>query len=211
MPLMPRNPDDSIPTRQSLLARMKNWDDQKSWQDFFNTYWRLIYSVALQAGLPHADAQEVVQETVICVARKMGEFKTDARFGSFRSWLLLITKRRIADQFRKRSRFIQQTPGAKDTSRTATVERVPDPANFDLETAWNEEWERNLMDVAMERVKLMVSPRQYLIFHQQVVKQWPARKVADTYGLNLAQVYMAKYRVSGLIKKELRKLKRSTP
>jgi hypothetical protein len=31
-----------IPTRYSLLSRLQNWDDQDSWKDFFDTYWRLI-------------------------------------------------------------------------------------------------------------------------------------------------------------------------
>jgi len=60
----------------------------------------------------------------------------------------------------------------------------------------------------MDNVKRQASPRQYLIFHQQVINQWPARKVAQKYDINLAQVYMAKYRISGLIKKEVRNLKR---
>jgi RNA polymerase sigma-70 factor (ECF subfamily) len=94
--------DEFIPTRASLLGRLKNWDDQESWQDFFNTHWRLIYSVALKAGLPDADAQDVVQDTVLTVAKKIGEFKSDPTIGSFKGWLMLITRRRIADQFEKR-------------------------------------------------------------------------------------------------------------
>jgi len=35
-------PADSIPTRSSLLGRLKDWEDQESWRDFFETYWRLI-------------------------------------------------------------------------------------------------------------------------------------------------------------------------
>src|SRR5713226_9379094 len=97
--------DDSIPTRQSLLERMKDWQDHDSWQDFFNTYWRLIYNVAVHAGLTDVEAQEVVQETVISVAKKIGEYKADPSFGSFKSWLMLITRRRIADEFRKRRRL----------------------------------------------------------------------------------------------------------
>ena len=54
-----------IPTRRSLLSRLKDWDNQDSWRDFFNTYWRLIYEFAAKAGLDDADAQDVVQETVI--------------------------------------------------------------------------------------------------------------------------------------------------
>src|SRR5258708_28438322 len=93
---------DPIPTRHSLLDGLKNWGDQTSWQDFFDTYWRLIYNVAVKAGLTDTEAQEVVQETVIAVARKIPEFKADPAHGSFSAWLMHTTRWRIADQFRKR-------------------------------------------------------------------------------------------------------------
>src|SRR5215471_21477457 len=99
---MPYPDAESILTRQSLLARMRNWSDQVSWQQFFNTYWRLIYGVATQAGLSATEAEDVVQETVLAVAKRIGQFKNDPALGSFKSWLMLITRRRIADQFRKR-------------------------------------------------------------------------------------------------------------
>ena len=62
------NPEATIATRASLLVRLKDREDQASWQEFFDTYWRLIYSVATKAGLNDAEAQDVVQETVISVA-----------------------------------------------------------------------------------------------------------------------------------------------
>jgi len=61
--------EDTISTRYSLLSRLEDRGDQDSWRDFFNTYWRFIYSVALKSGLTEAEAQDVVQETVISVAR----------------------------------------------------------------------------------------------------------------------------------------------
>jgi len=208
---MPSAPTDSIPTRQSLLARMKDWDDQKSWQDFFNTYWRLIYAVALQAGLNASEAEEVVQETVLVVARKIADFKNDPAFGSFKSWLMVITRRRIADQFRRRPPVTESTHRRPDgTTRTGTIERVPDPASLQLDHIWEEQWEKNLFSVAMENVKNRVSPKQFLLFQEQVLKELPAPKVAQKYDLNLAQVYMARYRVSRLLKKELRKLRQKT-
>lgn len=208
---MPNTPADSIPTRQSLLARMKDWSDQTSWQDFFHTYWRLIYGVALQAGLDATQAEEVVQETVISVAKKIGEFKNDPARGSFKSWLMLITRRRIADQFRKRPPpAAHSSPASDDTTRTSTVDRLPDPASLNLDTLWEEEWQKNLLGVAMDNVKRRVSAKQFLLFYQQVVKQWPAAKVAEKYNVNLAQVYMARYRVARLVKKEVRKLQRKT-
>src|SRR5438046_1766960 len=68
-PMTPRI--EIIATRSSLIKRLKNWDDRASWKDFFDTYWKLIYGVARAAGLNDAEAQDVVQETIICVAQKM--------------------------------------------------------------------------------------------------------------------------------------------
>ena len=73
-----------------------------AWKDFFDTYRKLIYGVAIKAGLNDAEAQEVVQETIIAVAKQMEGFKYDLKIGSFKSWLLLQTRWRIADKMRKR-------------------------------------------------------------------------------------------------------------
>src|SRR5437879_13779948 len=142
------NDDEFIPTRRSLLTRLKNLDDQESWKDFFDTYARLIYSVAAKAGLTDAEAQDVVQETLIIVARKMPGFRYDPAIGSFKSWLLLITRRRIEKQLKKRmpvkvgqaSRLsgADETPAlvSDDTKRTSTIERVADPKTLGLDAVW---------------------------------------------------------------------------
>jgi hypothetical protein len=33
------NGTDLIPTRRTLLTRLKDWGDQGGWQEFFDTYW----------------------------------------------------------------------------------------------------------------------------------------------------------------------------
>jgi RNA polymerase sigma-70 factor (ECF subfamily) len=206
---MATRPDDSSPTRWSLVNRLKDWDDRESWKAFFDLYWKLIYAVARQAGLTDVEAQEVVQETVITVAKKMSSFKADPAFGSFKSWLLQLTRRRIVDQLRKRpppGRF-KDTPARPDeTVRTATLERVPDPDSLRLEARWDEEWQKNLVHAALERVKRKVNPKQYQIFYLHVLKQFPAAEVARTLGVNIAVVYLAKHRVAALVKKEIKYL-----
>src|SRR6266568_7185499 len=161
---MPERPFDPIPTRHSLLNRLKDWGDQTSWQDFFDTYWRLIYNVAVKAGLSDTEAQEVVQETLIAVAKKISEFKADPAHGSFSAWLMHTTRWRIADQFRKRVGKVSRLTGAgnegetpalysDDTDRTSTVNRIPDPAGVALDGIWNDEWEKNVRTLALEEVK----------------------------------------------------------
>src|SRR5687767_6840579 len=89
--------NEFIPTRRRLLSRLKNWDDQDSWRQFFDTYCRLIYRVAVKAGLTDAAAQDVVQESILSVAQRMPGFQYDPAVGSFKSWLMLVIRRRIAD------------------------------------------------------------------------------------------------------------------
>jgi RNA polymerase sigma-70 factor (ECF subfamily) len=103
-PNMTESADEFLPTRRSLLSRLKNWDDSEGWKRFFDTYWRLIYSAAIKSGLSDVEAQEVVQETVISIAKKMAEFKYDPALGSFKGWLLTLTRWRIGDQIRRRAR-----------------------------------------------------------------------------------------------------------
>src|SRR5437867_11716995 len=91
-----------LATRRSLVDRLGNWEDQARWQEFFETYWKLIYSVARKSGLNDAEAQDVVQETVITVAKKIGKLRYDPAIGYFNGWLLNIIHWRIADQSRNR-------------------------------------------------------------------------------------------------------------
>ena len=196
-----------IPTRYSLLSRLQNWDDQDSWKDFFDTYWRLIYSVALKSGLTEAEAEDVVQETIISVAKNIRKFKRDPKLGSFKGWLRNITRWRIADQLRKRTR-------AAGEERTMTEagpqcwEEIPGVGDASSESIWEEEWQSNLLNAAMERIKCRVKEEHYQMFDFYAVRQWPVGKVAQTMGVSAAQVYLAKHRVAGLIKKEVRALEK---
>jgi RNA polymerase sigma factor (sigma-70 family) len=204
-------PDELIPTRQSLLGRLKNWDENASWRDFFDTYWKLIYGVALKAGLTHTEAQDVVQETVLGVAKSIGQFKYDPATCSFKSWLMQVTRNRIANQFVRRKRHPSPPDSVLDhTSGTPLMERVPDPAGNALEALWDVEWEKNLMDAAIRKIKARVPSEQYQMFDFYVLRKWPARKVARTLGVTIGHVYVAKHRISRLIKSEIEVLQKKS-
>ena len=204
------NDKSLIPTRASLLHRLQNSHDDQSWRDFFDTYWRLIYNSAVKAGLTDAEAQDVVQETVLSAWKAMPNFKYDTEAGSFKGWLLQLTNWRIADCARHRSVDIQAPINESETEiGNRPIERAADPRGFDLEAVWDEEFELNLLEVAMERAKLKVDPKDYQIFDLYGLKEWPAAKVAETLGVTRARVYLAKHRVGALIKKALKNLHKS--
>src|SRR5260370_13260338 len=139
-----------MPTRQSLLARIKDLGDQESWNDFFNTYWKLIYGVAIQAGLSEPEAEDVVQETLIAVAKAIPEFEYEPEVCSFKSWLRLLVRRRIADRFRKRGRELpaEAHPVENDTG-TAEIELLAGPAGPDAGAIWEREGQRTLLHLSV--------------------------------------------------------------
>ena len=200
------DPTDLVATRASLLERMKNWDDQASWQEFFNSYWKLIYGVARKAGLTDAEGQDAVQDTVLAVVQHIADFKIDRKRCSFKSWLMMIAQQRIIWQLRRRPPPGPTPRRDPDTTRTATVERLPDSSSLNLEAIWDAEWKRNLLGIALEKVKRQVSPRQLQIFDLCVLQEWPVAEVARTLHISAAQVYLAKHRVGVLLKKVLRRL-----
>jgi RNA polymerase sigma-70 factor (ECF subfamily) len=212
----------TIPTRQTLLSRLKDWDDHDSWKEFFDVYWKLIYNAAVKTGLSDSEAQEVVQETVIAISKSMPHFHYDPKIGSFKGWLMRQTSWRIADQFRKRQRdfggdhdrFNQQErehdvehdDSAEDFS-AGIIESIPDTsAAASLEAIWDEEWKENMIEAALQRVKAGVDSKHYQIFDLYVIKKWPAAKIAKSLQINRATIYMVKHRISGLFAKELKAL-----
>ena len=209
---MKNDPDELLPTRWTLIERLKNWDDQESWRQFFDTYWKLIYGVAIKSGLTHPEAQDVVQETVMSVCKNMPNFKADPAYGSFKAWLLNLTRWRITDQVRKRGRGVNEREQLRnsvsngDATSTAMEERVPDPAGNALEAIWNDEWEKHIVDAALEKVKHQSSGKHYQIFFLQAIKQIPPAKIAETLGVKVDQVYLIKHRLTKVFQEALKEL-----
>ena len=200
--------DDSLATRASLLGRLKNWDDAGSWEEFAQTYSRLIRGVAIQSGLTEAEAKDVEQETLLCVAKTIHEFESNPERGSFKSWLLNLTRWRIADQFRKRPPAPGPPSDATPTrDRTSTVERVPEPA--ELDAVWESEWRKNVLETAFVRVGRRVKPKHLQIFDLYALRHWPAARVARELGVNIVQVYLVNHRLTKLMKREVAYLEKN--
>ena len=204
---MKRNDEELIPTRASLIHRLKNWQDEASWQDFFNVYWKLIYGVARKAGLSDSEAQDVVQETLVSVAKHMPTFQYDPSIGSFKAWLLNMTRWRIIGQFRKRSpEAIHRA--ADSQSGTATVDDVPDLQSPDLDAVWEAEWASNLLSAAMENLRRRADPQKFQIFDFYVNKEWPPEKVAERFGVSVDLVYQTKHRLTETLRAEVSRLEK---
>jgi RNA polymerase sigma-70 factor (ECF subfamily) len=204
---MKPKPDEFIPTRASLLERLKNWGDDESWREFFGIYQRLVFDTARKAGLTEPEAEEVVQETLISVAKTIKDFKYERDRCTFKTWLGHLTRKRIADQFRKRPKLpmVEASPRTRET-QTPAIERIPDEQAARVEDLWEEEWQTNLMRAALNNLKTEISGEQLQIFDLYAVRKLKASEVAAAVGVSVGQVYLSKHRVARLLKKEVKRL-----
>jgi DNA-directed RNA polymerase specialized sigma24 family protein len=135
--------DDSYPTRPSLLERLKDTADQRSWGEFTEIYGPLIRGFALKAGCTETEADEVTQDTMVTMVERLAEFRYDPKRCSFKTWLLNLSRWRVTDQLRKRLPVAARPASSDDSAlgtRTATIERVADPGGAELERLWDGEW-----------------------------------------------------------------------
>ncbi len=197
------------PTRKSLLARLKDWRDDESWKVFFDTYSHLLYFYAMRAGLTDAEAQDVVQETVICVCKSIQRLEYDPSRGTFKHWLWVMTQRRIGDYFRRRKKIASADGEDHPIETNALPERLKDivDPSPSLYAIWEAEWEQSLWEAALEKVRAQASATQYQIFDLYVIKACKMAEVKKVFGVTAASVYLAKHRVGRMLRREFERLR----
>lgn len=204
-------PHSESATRVSLIERVKNFDDE-SWQNFFQTYWKLIYQLALRHGLTDEEAEEVVQLTMIEVSKNIPGFDYNPAKGSFRSWLLMQARWQIGDFQRARARELQTIPlrsrrtperQRSDETGTSTVHRIPDTRAW---TVPEGSWSETVHSAAVAAVRAQFTVKQYQIFDLYVVRQWPAKRVAATLGVGRFLLYVWASRARQVYEQELRRI-----
>jgi RNA polymerase sigma factor (sigma-70 family) len=183
-----------IPTRESLLSRLKETSADESWREFFETYWRLIYHNARKAGLSDEDAQEVVQETMVALTKNIAEFRYNPARCSFKTWLLNLTRWKILDRLRLNERVRKD----QQNFRAQIQEKI--------ERAWEEDWRLNVTEEALRRVQEQARPRLVQAFATHIIQGRSAAETSELLRMSVPAVYLACYRIRRLIKKEALKI-----
>ncbi len=193
---------DEPPTRDTLIAKLRDPADAHAWREFMEIYEPLVYRLARNKGLQDADAQDICQEVFRAVARAVDRWEPDPARGAFRGWLYTIARNLCINFLTRRDRF---TEGSGDSRMLDVLAAVPasDPG---ASLTFDAEYRRRLFRWAAEQVKGEFNPNTWRAFWQTAVDERPATTVAAEIGMSTGAVYIARSRVISRLRRRIEEL-----
>lgn len=188
-------------TSLSLLDRARRGDDV-SWQTLAEFYFPLLRRWLARHGVQAADADDLVQEVLVVVARELPKFEHNGRLGAFRAWLKTILIFRLRDFWRSR-KYRPAATGDSDFLRS--LEELEDPRS-ELSRLWDREHDGQIVRLLANRVGNRFSDSTRAAFNRQVFDEASPEEVAQELGLSLNAVVIAKCRVLKALRQEGRGL-----
>jgi RNA polymerase sigma-70 factor (ECF subfamily) len=194
-------PEGTLDTQTSvtLLGRLKQIPpDQAAWAQFADRYGRKIYGWCRQWNLQEVDAEDIAQGVLLKLAEKMRAFEYDPA-KSFRAWLKTVTRHAWLDSCSTRK--VTAAGGSQVLEQLQAIE-----AREDLVRRLEEEFDRELFDEATARVRVRVTPRTWEAFERTAIRDESGAEVAQSLGMKVAAVFVARSKVQKMIREELQKL-----
>lgn len=183
-------------TSHTLLRRMSNPDDS-DWDTFYRTYREGILAYARSCGCSHAQAEDILQETMVLLIEKLRHFKYDPEKGSFRGYLRTIVRRKIYRYFDRQKRRGEQRLD------TTWQKNLVDPNTLNDEEGDHKHWRKFLLVTAMRQVEQEYVDKGWSgfgVFRDYVVAGRSAAEVADAHDMDKNNVYQIRNRILNRIK-----------
>jgi len=192
---------DQSYTRATLLGRLRQDPaDQTAWTDFVQHYGRKVYAWCRAWSLQEADAQDITQTVLLKLSATMHDFQYDPT-RSFRSWLRTVAQRAWYDFLEVRRKSAQGSGDTLIHEQLASVE-----ARDDLVRHLDEEFDRELLEIATNLVRLRIAPQTWEAFQLTALEGLSGAEAAARIGMQVAQVYVARRRVQTMLADEVRRL-----
>jgi RNA polymerase sigma-70 factor (ECF subfamily) len=185
-------------TSLSLLDSLQQGPHVSSWQRMIDLYSPLIRNWLRRYALQDQDVEDLVQEVLAVVVRKLPDFQRKPQVGAFRRWLRNITVNCLRD-FWRAQRYRPQATGQEGFAQV--LEQLEDP-----ESALSRLWDKEHDDHVIRRLLAMIRPRfeakTWLAFQRVALEGVPVDQVAQELGLTVNAVFIAKSRVVRLLRLE---------
>ncbi len=191
--------DADMETSPTLLGRLRQSPaDQDAWQAFMDRYGGMIDRWCRSWGLQPADIDDIRQNVLLDLAKQMANFQYDAT-RSFRAYLKTICRRTWCDYCKNRREM-----GSGSSSFFVILKSVQAEEQF--VTEFEEEWNRELLEMAMREVRGRVQEHTWRAFEGMTREGLSGAEVAERLGMKVGAVWVAKSKVQKMLQDTVQRL-----
>ena len=190
---------DNCPTRNTLLMRAADPDDQAAWQEFVEYYQRFIFILLWNMRVPEQECDDIAQNVLIRVWKNLPKF--DPELAKFRTWLITIIRNTSASHM---SKLTQQNKRFELTDEFSRM--ILGTSTDELEELYQKEWERYISNIALENIKKLFSGKAIEAFMLSLTSATP-HDIAAQLDIEVQSVYNLKNRVKTRLIAEIKHLR----
>lgn len=176
-------------TASSLLLRAKHREEH-AWAMIVQIYGPLVYYWCRKAALQQADAADVAQDVFQGVSAGLDSFERSS-VGSFRGWLRVITRNKLADFIRRQKK---QPLGIGGSTAHNDLQFSVDPTIALYEDSATSSDGYDLLHQALEILRSEIKETTWRAFWLTTVANRDPQAVATQIGIGVASVYQSKSR-----------------
>jgi RNA polymerase sigma-70 factor (ECF subfamily) len=186
-------------TPQSLLERLRRPDaPQADWERLVAVYSPLLRNWILRYPLQNVDADDLVQEVLTVLVRKLPRFRHNGRDGAFRGWLRSVLAYEVSAFLRGRRRRPRPADPQGEASPLLQLARN----DSELSRRFDEEHDRHVVARLLQLVRPEFTPTTWQAFERSALQGRPAAEVAAELGLTPNAVCIARSRVIRRLREE---------
>jgi RNA polymerase sigma-70 factor (ECF subfamily) len=185
-------------TSYSLLENVQQGSSDSAWQRLVDIYTPLIRVWLRRYAVLDQDVDDLVQEVLAIVVRKIPEFKRRSQIGAFRRWLRTITVNCLRGFWRSQ-RFRAKATGAE--SFADILNQLEDKESA-LSRLWDKEHDEHVTQRLLEMIRPRFDVSTWRAFQRVALEGAPVDDVAAELGMSVNAVYIAKSRVVHALRQE---------
>lgn len=192
-------------TQASLLERLADPGDEDAWREFVGIYAPHVYTWAKRHGMQDCDAADVTQIVLGRLVKGMQTFRYDPAKGRFRGWLRTVTANAVRSFATRDQRMDRAAGGTSVNRRISSLVDTATPLD-DLQSVLDQQANRELLAAAESRVRVKVKPSNWRAWEMTVRMNVAPADVATRLGMPPSHVYVARSRITNMLRQEVQRL-----
>ena len=188
-------------THKTMLEKIQS-GDEVSWQEFYDRYSPVVLQAGGSYGLAPEECQDLLQNVMLKFFQHELVMKYDSKRARFRTYFNQVLCSCIYD-------FLRQKRQLSPEIGTEELPEQPVPAEAD--TMFLDEWRKQMLEEALDRLRAQVKPETFLAFHLTVIQGESVKAAAEFLKTDVNMIYVSRSRCTARLREIIAEINREDP